>query len=124
MSEMLPRLSLVWDRIQSDAEISILVPDFDYSRQVFEEILKIPSERMIYYRFGAGWMPCEVFFAEMIIFPTPTTTGNPAPEMLDGLRSIFGIPETSDNETIVYFSRKYAPDRVVANEEELISFYL
>jgi hypothetical protein len=121
MSEMLPRLSLVWDRIQADPEITILVPEFPYSHQVFEEILKIAPERMAYYRFGAGWQPCHVFYAETVILPTPTTTGNPPPEMLAGLRSIFGIPPVGDNKTLVYFSRKNSPDRIVANEDELIS---
>jgi hypothetical protein len=122
MTEMLPRLSLVWDRVQADPDITLLVPNFPYARTIFEDILKVAPERMAYYRFGAGWNPCEVFYGETVIIPTPTTTGNPAPEMFDELRSIFGIPEVGDNKTIVYFSRRVSGDRMVANEDELISY--
>jgi hypothetical protein len=123
MTEMLPRLSLVWDKIQVDPEIALLVPDFPYARTIFQDILKLAPERMAYYRFGAGWNPCEVFYGETVILTTPTTTGNPPPEKFEKLRAIFDVPAVSDNKTIVYFSRRVSGDRIVANEEELMSLF-
>lgn len=121
MTEMLPRLSLVWDRFQADTELTLLVPNLPFAKTIFEGILKIDPSRMAYFNFGAGWNPCEVFFGETILLPTPATTGNPPPEMFEDLRTIFNIPEQSDNKTIVYFSRKASGDRMVSNEEELLN---
>lgn len=121
MTEMLPRLSLIWDRVKADPEITLLVPEFPYAHSIFEDILKIAPERMAYYRFGAGWSPCEIFYGETVLLTTPATTGNTAPEMFDGLRELFDIPQVTDNKTIVYFSRRASTERMVSNEEEILA---
>jgi len=101
----------------------VLVPDFPYSREIFEGILGLNPAQMVYYRFGPGWIPCHTYFAETLLLPNPVPTGNPSPEIIQATRRLL-VPEPlqiENRDIVIYCSRRNSFDRVVANEEELLA---
>eukprot|EP01113_Clastostelium_recurvatum_P025687 TRINITY_DN308_c0_g1_i5.p1 TRINITY_DN308_c0_g1~~TRINITY_DN308_c0_g1_i5.p1 ORF type:complete len:1254 (+),score=420.56 TRINITY_DN308_c0_g1_i5:132-3893(+) len=127
LSEQLPRLALIWDRIRSDPEMHILVPDMGTSvvKEVLVDFLKIPQNRLVFYRYGSGWDPCHVYYAEELYMINPTATGNPSVELMDAMRQMFldvnpNLPNEEERNLIVYMSRKGSVNRKVDNEDELI----
>lgn len=87
-----------------------------------EGVLQLPSEQVVYYRFGPGWSPCHVFFAEELLLPTPVPTGNPSQEIMHATRRLL-VPqplEEPQRDIVLYCSRSHSVGRVVANEVSCI----
>ncbi|KAF2076181.1 hypothetical protein CYY_002535 [Polysphondylium violaceum] len=127
-TEQLPKLSLAYEEINNDPEINILVPNTPYARMTMEELLKFNSSRILYYNPGEGWDPCKVFYAEMLMLPTPIPTGSPPREMMDSMRNIIyeknniDIVSKEPTKYVIYSSRAmtWSKKRMVANEQEVI----
>lgn len=126
LSHHLPRLGMLWDLVQSDPEINILVPFMGNSvvDDVLVDLLNITKSRLVYYRYGEGWNPCKTYFAEKLYLPNPAVTDNPSRELLERMYHMVA-PALRDRcrpreQAIVYMSREDARSRKVINEQEFL----
>eukprot|EP01113_Clastostelium_recurvatum_P050320 TRINITY_DN9491_c0_g1_i7.p2 TRINITY_DN9491_c0_g1~~TRINITY_DN9491_c0_g1_i7.p2 ORF type:complete len:547 (+),score=84.53 TRINITY_DN9491_c0_g1_i7:1701-3341(+) len=133
LSEQLPRLALVADRIQDDTAIKILIPDLETARSVFTQILNITADRLVTYKVSEPTESCTTYFVKDMYMVSSTPTGHPSSELYDSMRrDLFSsLPNTifahhhdhpATTRTIVFLRRdSNANERRITNEEELLA---
>ncbi|KYR01815.1 putative glycosyltransferase [Tieghemostelium lacteum] len=127
----LPKLSLIWDELQKDPEIKVMVPNTQYSRIIMEQLLKLPNHRVLYFNPGEGWDPCTIHFAETLLLPTPIVPDHVSKNQMSSLRDIIykqndltpdKLPTSQHRNIVIYAGRSKAlsSQRKMSNELEFI----
>ncbi|EGG23552.1 putative glycosyltransferase [Cavenderia fasciculata] len=127
--DQLPKLHLAWDELNENNYTRVMVPNTPFARATMEQLLRLPSEKIIYYNPGEGWNPCKIYFVEQLLLPTPIPPGHPPKEMIQGLRNIIyrvnDIPQDRvdpDRKFLLYCSRINSANnqRRVENEYDVL----